>query len=167
MSRFPMIPPHRALAALLLPAVIAGCSAEQCGDPRYDSMGTALGCTVGPGYRQQTDALAAEARQKQSVAAGLRRENAQLQGELAALDSQQRGLATRVMASNTQIAALDTQLSQQLGQGRISQTEHDLLQAQLASAAASSRAVDPQDSAAAQRVADLEREVADLSAMLE
>lgn len=143
--------------------VLAACSVENCGDPSRDGLGTALSCTVNPdGYQAQTDALAAELAQKQSLSAELRAENARINGQLASLNAQERQAAGRLVNVNNQIAALNDQLNGQLRSQSISQAEYDLAQSQLGDLNRRRGGVSVSDPADVARLASLESEIADL-----
>ena len=143
--------------------LLAACSVENCGDPSQDGLGTALGCTLSSdGYQAQTDALAAELAQKQSLAAELRAENARIQGRLASLNAQERQAANRLVGVNNQIATLDDQLNRQLRQQQISQAQYDPAQSQLHELISRRSDVDGTDPADLARLEALESEIADL-----
>ena len=146
-----------------LVGLIAACSVDNCGDASQDGLATALNCTINPGgYQAQTDALAAELSQKQTLAADLRAENARLRGTLNALDGEAQQATSRLITVNTQMAALDDQLNAQLRQQSISQAEFDLAQSQLSDLNNRRSNLNPANAADARRIEGLEAEIADL-----
>ncbi len=147
-------------------SLLAACSVENCGDPSQDGLGTALNCVVNPaGYQAQTDALAAELAQKQSLASALRDENTRLRGSLASLSGAERQATSRLINVNNQIASLDDRLNSQLRQQSISQAEYNLAQSQLSDLNSRRRSVDTTNPAEAERLAQLESEISDLQSL--
>lgn len=150
----------------LAASLLAACTVENCGDPSQDGLGTALNCVVSPdGYQAQTDALAAELAQKQTLASDLRNENARLRGTLASLRGAEREATSRLINVNNQIASLDDRLNSQLRQQTISQAEYNLAQSQLSDLNSRRRSVNTTNPADAERLAQLESEISDLQSL--
>ena len=145
--------------------LLSACTAEQCGDPNTDGLATALGCVAGPGYQQQTNALAAELSQRESIADDLRAENQRLNTNLASLGVEERQATSRLINVNGQIANLVDQLDAQLSQQQISRTEYELLQSQLSDLNSRRSSVDPGNAADTARIAELESDIAELESL--
>lgn len=145
----------------LLGLLASGCATD-CGDPRYDSLGTATGCAIGGGYDRQTDALADQAAASQAEADALRRENARLAAQQAALSEQERQARARLSRVNSDMAAQIEELERLRQRERISHEQYALLRLQVGDLNSQRAGVNPADPAAVARLERLEREVQQL-----
>jgi chromosome segregation ATPase len=140
---------------LTLLLLLIGCATENCGDPRFDSLGCAVLGNVSGRYADDTESLRQQALSLRLYAESLRAEAERAQAESATLQGQARTASARLQRLNNEMAGSAERLARLQESQKISADQGRQLQNELAAIERQRSAINLNESDAA-LVAEIE-----------